>query len=201
MKQEIISKLIVCEIDHDKTVVDIIYDEKLEDVEFVNQMIISYNNILSIKLDNRDNNTHTSSVSSKKRQKKKSYVTIKKHNTRQGSSLLNVDKLHVNLNKNKDKLNFNLNKNKIVKSNSLVIQANKKHKINEYDDVLNDNNNTSDITTKANRNNMLKNKHNKNKDKVNDESNIDYKLINCELFMYEFYLYISKYLIDHYLIL
>ena len=42
MKQEIISKLIVCEIDHDKMVVDIIYDEKLEDVEFVNQIIIYY---------------------------------------------------------------------------------------------------------------------------------------------------------------
>ena len=74
MKQEIISKLIVCEIDHDKTVVDIIYDEKLEDVEFVNEMTISYNNILWKKIDNQDNNTHKSSVSSKKPKKKQCLV-------------------------------------------------------------------------------------------------------------------------------
>ena len=66
MKQKIISKLKNCEIDHDKTVVDIIYDEKLEDVKFVNEMTISYNNMLSTKLNNQDNNTHKSLVSSKK---------------------------------------------------------------------------------------------------------------------------------------
>ena len=50
-------------------------------------MIISYNNILSTKLDNQDNNTHKSSVSSKKSEKKKyvgcikekSSVTMKKY--------------------------------------------------------------------------------------------------------------------------
>ena len=45
LKQEIITKLIFCDIDQDKTVVYIIYGEKLEDVEFVNEMTISYNNI------------------------------------------------------------------------------------------------------------------------------------------------------------
>ena len=79
---------------------------------------------------------------------------------------------------NVDKLNINLNKNKIVKCNSLAIKANKKHKINKHGDVLNDNNNTGTIITKSNRNNMLKNNHDKNKYKVNDD-----ELINRELFM------------------
>ena len=85
---------------------------------------------------------------------------------------------------NVDKLNVNLNKNKIVKSNSLVIKTNKKHKINEHDDVSDDNNNTCTIITKANRNNILKNNHNENKDKVNDELNIYDELMKRELFLY-----------------
>ena len=78
---------------------------------------------------------------------------------------------------NVDKLNINLNKNKIVKCNSLAIKANKKHKINKHGDVLNDNNNTGTII------NMLKNNHDKNKYKVNDETKTDDELINRELFM------------------
>ena len=38
-----------------KKVVDIIYDEKIEDVNFVNEMTITCNNILSTKLDNYNN--------------------------------------------------------------------------------------------------------------------------------------------------
>ena len=78
MKQKIILKLTFCETDHDKTVVDIIYDEKLEDVEFINEMTISYDNVLSTKLDNQDINTHKSSASSKKFKKKKIWLYIKK---------------------------------------------------------------------------------------------------------------------------
>ena len=78
MKQKIILKLTFCETDHDKTVVDIIYDEKLEDVEFINEMIISYENVLSTKLDNEDINTHKSSASSKKCKKKNVLVVYKK---------------------------------------------------------------------------------------------------------------------------
>ena len=82
-------------------------------------------------------------------------------------------------------MNVNLNKQKIMKSNSLVIKTNKKHKINEHNDMFDDNNNNTDtIITKAKRNNMLKNKHNKNKDKVNDESKVDDELMKCELFIY-----------------
>ena len=81
-------------------------------------------------------------------------------------------------------MNVNLNKQKIIKSNYLVIKANKKHKVNEHDDVWDDNNNTCTIITKANRNNMLKNNHNENKDKVNDELNIYDELMNRELFLY-----------------
>ena len=75
MKQKIISKLKFCETDHDKTVVDIIHDEKLEDVKFVNEMTISCNNTLSTKLNNQDNNTHKSLVSSTKSKKKLFLVT------------------------------------------------------------------------------------------------------------------------------
>ena len=82
-------------------------------------------------------------------------------------------------------MNVNLNKQKIIKSNYLVIKANKKHKINEHNDMFdNNNNNTDTIITKAKRNNMLKSKHNKNKDKVNDESKVDDELMKCELFIY-----------------
>ena len=77
-----------------------------------------------------------------------------------------------------------MKQNKIVKSNSLVIKANKKHKINEHDDVLDDNNNICTNITKANISNMLKNNHNKNKDKVNDETDINDELIKRELFIY-----------------
>ena len=85
---------------------------------------------------------------------------------------------------NVDKLNVKLNKNIIVKSNVLAIQSNKKYIINEHDGVLDDNNITGTIITKANRNNMLKNKHNKKSDKVNDKSNIDNENIKRELFIY-----------------
>ena len=43
------TKLKFCETDHEKKVAVIIYDEKLEDVEFVNEMKISYKTILSTK--------------------------------------------------------------------------------------------------------------------------------------------------------
>ena len=69
MKQEINSKLEFCETDHDKTVADIIYDEKLEDGEFLYEMIISYKNILSKNSDNEVKNTHKLSVFSKKRKR------------------------------------------------------------------------------------------------------------------------------------
>ena len=95
-------------------------------------------------MDNHDNSTSKSSVSSKKRNKnehsgwiKETSVTIKKHNTRQGSSLFNIDKE-----------NINLSKNKTVKNKYLVIKANKKNKINEHDDVLEDNNYTASIVKK-----------------------------------------------------
>ena len=72
-----------------KNAVDIIYDEKLEDVDFVNEMTITYKNTLSTKLGNHGNSTSKSSVSSKKRNKrecsgwiKESLVTINKHNAR-----------------------------------------------------------------------------------------------------------------------
>ena len=102
-------------------------------------MTITYNDILSTKLNNHDNSTSKSLVSSKKRNKREceSSITIKKHNTRQGSSLFNIDKE-----------NINLSKNKTVKNKYLVIKANKKNKINEYDDVLEDNNYTTSIVKK-----------------------------------------------------
>ena len=50
LKQEIICKLKFYETDHDKKLLT--YDEKLEDVDFVNEMTITYNNTLSTKLDN-----------------------------------------------------------------------------------------------------------------------------------------------------
>ena len=63
-----------------KKVIDITYDEKIEDVNFVNEMTITYNNILSTRLDNYDNSISKSSVSSKKLNKrvwiKESSVTI-----------------------------------------------------------------------------------------------------------------------------
>ena len=95
-------------------------------------------------MDNHDNSTSKSSVSSKKRNKnehsgwiKESSVTIKKHNTRQGSSFFSVDKE-----------NINLSKKKIIENKSLVIKANKKNKINEHDNVVDDNNNTASIIKK-----------------------------------------------------
>ena len=129
-------------------------------------MTITYKNALSTKLGNHDNSTSKSSVSSKKRTKreysgwiKELSVTIKKHNTRQGSSLFNVDKD-----------NINVSKNNIVKNKSLVIKTNKKNKINEH----------SQYYQKAKGNNMLKSDYNKKKDTVNDETNNDEELTKRE---------------------
>ena len=70
-----------------------------------------------------------------------------------------------------------------------MIKDNKKHKIKEHDDVLDDNNNTASIITKANRNNMLKSNPNKKKDKVYDKTNIDEELMKRDFFKYNLYIY------------
>ena len=100
--------------------------------------------------------------------KEKSPVIIKKHNTRQVSSLST--------------------KELIVKSKKLAIKFNKTHIINDHYDVLDDNNITGTTITKANKNKILKIKHNKKSDIVNENSNIDDEIIERELFIYYFYL-------------
>ena len=100
--------------------------------------------------------------------KEKSPVIIKKHNTRQVSSLST--------------------KELIVKSKKLAIKFNKTHIINDHYDILDDNNITGTTITKANKNKILKIKHNKKSDIVNENSNIDDEIIERELFIYYFYL-------------
>ena len=57
---------------------------------------------------------------------------------------------------------------------------------------MDDNNSTGNTITKANRNKILKIKHNKKNDKVNENLNIDDKIIKRELFISNFNLNISN---------